>query len=73
MSLHESENSAGRISTDDDVHRRVRLDDGADGRQVVAADREVVAGNVEDVHLTREVHRADEEDVVASRVKLSLE
>jgi hypothetical protein len=40
---------------------------------LLSSDGGVVAGvDVEDVHLSRAAHRTDEEDVVASRMKLGL-
>jgi len=49
------------------------LDDGADRRQLVAAEVEALAGlGVVDVHLPGLRHRADDEHVVARRMPFGL-
>ena len=51
----------------------MRLDDGADGAELIALQVEVVSGvAVEDVDLARMAHRADEEQVLAIGMPFSL-
>ena len=73
QSFRENENSAGRISADDDVVRRMDLHDRADRRQLVAANVEAFAGlGVVDVDLPRLRHRAHDEQVFTRWMPLSL-